>query len=184
MKFSSATGKTKIDTDTKRIIKDNILKLADKNGLVREKARKLMVKIGRPAIDYLAELENHPKAIARWEAVKTLGEIRDPLAAPLLINALDDPSGGVRWLAAEGLAALRETGLAAILEALVIYPETVYLRQGAHHILVRIAETTKDQAIDEMIRILNEPDAAYKIPLLARPYLEKISRKNKSKKVL
>ena len=42
MKFSSATGKTKIDTDTKRIIKDNILKLADKNGLVREKARKLM----------------------------------------------------------------------------------------------------------------------------------------------
>jgi len=34
--------------------------------------------------------------------------IADPLAASALVNALDDRDGDVRWLAAEGLAALGE----------------------------------------------------------------------------
>ena len=37
---------------------------------------------------------------------QAIGGIADPIAASALVSALDDPDGDVRWLAAEGLAAL------------------------------------------------------------------------------
>ncbi|MEJ2054885.1 MAG: HEAT repeat domain-containing protein [Calditrichaceae bacterium] len=171
----------KIDkSEINNIIKENILKLADSDGLEREKARKKLVKIGTPVIDFLSEMETHPKAIARWEAVKALSEIRDPLTAPLLINALEDRSFGVRWLAAEGLTALGKEGLVAVLKALLDYPETIYLRRGAHHVLKRLTENTKEPETDELKKILEDPDATVKVPTIIRQYLDKISKNNRN----
>ena len=48
----------------------------------------------------------HRKPHVRWEAAKALCGIADPLAAAALVNAFDDRDGDVRWLAAEGVAAL------------------------------------------------------------------------------
>jgi HEAT repeat protein len=157
-------------------IEDNIIKLMDKDGLVRKKARKKLVEIGTPAIDYLSEIETHPKNIARWEAVKTLSEIKDPIAAPLLINALEDRSEDVRWIAAEGLAALEDAGLKAILETLLSHERTLYLRKGAHHILTKLKSSMDKPIITELLHILDAPDAELKIPLKIMTYLDDASK--------
>jgi HEAT repeat protein len=172
----SIINKEKTKRNIKLEIKENILKLADRDGIERERARKKLVEIGSPAIDFLSEMETHPRAIARWEAVKALSEIRDPISAPLLINALEDKSTGVRWLAAEGLAALGKRGLIAVLKALLDYPETLYLRQGAHHVLKRLKDIFDDGDFRKIIKTLEHPDAAERLPGLIRAYLNKISR--------
>ena len=70
----------------------------------------------------------------RWEAAKALCGIADPLAAPALVNALDDRDGDVRWLAAEGLAALGREGLQPLLAALLQRAESGWFCDGAHHV--------------------------------------------------
>jgi HEAT repeat protein len=175
MSHSGYIPKHEVDHSIAIIIKNNIMKLADKDGIIREKARKKLVKIGAPVIDFLAEMETHPKDVARWEAVKALSEIRDPIATPLLVNALEDKDGDVRWLAAEGLAALGKKGVKAVLEAMLTFPDTILLRKGAHHVLARFAETSKDPIIGELLQILNDPDADLKMPLAVRPYLEQFN---------
>lgn len=167
-------NKTKRKRNVQLEIKNNILKLADRDGVVREKARRKLVEIGSPAIDFLSEMETHPKAIARWEAVKTLSEIRDPISAPLLINALEDKSTGVRWLAAEGLAALGKKGIIAVLKALLDFPETLYLRQGAHHVLKRLQDNYDGEDYHIILKTLEHSDAAEKLPVLIRSYLDNI----------
>ena len=164
----------KIKRNIQLEIKDNIFKLADRDGIERERARKKLVEIGSPAIDFLSEMETHPKAIARWEAVKTLSEIRDPISAPLLINALEDKSTGVRWLAAEGLAALGKNGMIAVLKALLDFPETLYLRQGAHHVLKRLQDYFDGEEYRIILKTLEHPDAAAKLPVIIRSYLDNI----------
>lgn len=156
-------------------IKNNIHKLADKDGLVREKARKLLVSLGSPAIDYLSEFESHPKDIARWEAVKALADINEPIAAPILVNALEDTNSDVRWLAAEGLSELGEDGLKAVLEALLESPDSLHLRRGAHHVLANMAKKSPNSELRELLHILESPDAALKILVEAEPYLQKLS---------
>lgn len=171
------------DYNIEQKIRNNIQKLSNKNGLIRDKARRTLEEIGLPAIDFLAEYVDHPDVTARWEAVKALGEINEPVAAPLLVNALEDNDGDVRWLAAEGLAALGEEGLIELFNTLFTNSDSIYLRKGAHHVLSRIAEDTKDTDVKELMQILDAPDADLKILLKGRAYLERISRKHSEGKM-
>ena len=93
--------------------------LASPDPVVRTEARKALVAIGKPVVPSLIQLLSHRKPHVRWEAAKSLGGIADPLAASALVNALDDRDGDVRWLAAEGLAALGRESLQPMLEALL-----------------------------------------------------------------
>jgi HEAT repeat protein len=70
----------------------------------------------------------------RWEAAKALCGIADPIAASALVNALEDRDGDVRWLAAEGLAALGRDALQPLLAALLEGTKPSWLYEGAHHI--------------------------------------------------
>ena len=70
----------------------------------------------------------------RWEAAKALCGIADPIAATALVNALDDRDGDVRWLAAEGVAALGRDGLQPLLVALLQRAQSGWLCEGAHHV--------------------------------------------------
>ena len=67
--------------------------------------------LGKPAVPSLIQLLSHRKPHVRWEAAKALGGIADPIAAFALVNAQKDRDGDVRWLAAEGLAALGRDAL-------------------------------------------------------------------------
>jgi len=155
-------------------IKNNIYKLTHESGLVRMKAREMLVEIGEPAVDFLVSFIEHPDKKARWEAVKALTEISDPDSAPFLVNALEDESSEIRWLAAEGLAEMGAKGIWAVFDALIIEPDSPLLRKGAHHVLSRMSEIYDDPELKEFHKILDAPDAQLKIVLEGKPYLKKI----------
>jgi HEAT repeat protein len=113
--------------------------LAGRDPVVREKARASLVAIGKPAVPALIQLLAHRRPHVRWEAAKALCGIADPLAATALVNALDDPNDDVRWLAAEGLIALRREGLQPLLAALLERAQSSWFRQGARHVCRALA---------------------------------------------
>lgn len=109
--------------------------LSSSDDLARTEACESLIAIGRPAVPLLVEALKNPNDLMRWEAAKALAEIGDPTAAPALVQALEDIAFEVRWRAAAGLGKMGIQGLLPLLKALVEDPESVTLREGAHHIL-------------------------------------------------
>lgn len=118
-------------------------KFYSENGKERKEAREELVKIGRPAIDYLEELEHSDEQIVRWEAIKTLSEIADPIATPIFVNALEDDDSEIRWLAAEGIINIGQPALEELFVALINNPDSMELRKGAHHVLRKLIEQNR-----------------------------------------
>jgi HEAT repeat protein len=113
-----------------------IARLGNRDIKVRERARRDLVHRGEPVVAPLIEALAHPNGNVRWEAAKALGELRDPAAAPALVETLEDRRFDVRWLAAEALIALGSAGVPALLRGLQSAPwDAQWLRQGAHHVL-------------------------------------------------
>jgi HEAT repeat protein len=138
-----------------------ILKLGSDNGMEREKARKALVKIGRDSIDFLIELLSHPKHIYRWEAVKTMEEIGDPVSIPLFIQALEDEKSDVRWLAAKGLIKLGKHSIKPLLKILEQKSDSVFVLEGAHHVFFDLRENKvlpKDFPADKLLSALKNPE--------------------------
>jgi HEAT repeat protein len=142
--------------------------LAAEDGIQREKAREELVKLGKPTIPALAVALKSSHEWVRWEAAKALTEIADPATVVTLIDAFEDSSFGVRWLAAEGLITTGRDALSPLLEALIHHSDSVWLREGAHHVLRTLA-TEKDlhtavapvlKALDAFESVLETPPAA------------------------
>ncbi|HSD62244.1 MAG TPA: HEAT repeat domain-containing protein [Ignavibacteriaceae bacterium] len=109
--------------------------LASSNGIIRQKARYELVKMGNPALDYLLELQSSDKHLARWESVKAISEIGSSESIPILINALDDEEFDVRWLAAEGLIDIGHSSVYPLLKAFISNKDSIHLKEGVHHVL-------------------------------------------------
>lgn len=154
-----------------------IVKLGSDDGIEREKARKALVKIGRDSIDLLMELLSHPKHIYRWEAVKTLEEIADPVSIPLLIQALEDDKSDVRWIAAKGLIKLGEHSIKPLLKILEEKSDCVFVLEGAHHVFFDLKENKvlpKDFPIDKLLSALKNPEWVESVKPIAYEILSKI----------
>jgi HEAT repeat protein len=117
-----------------------IAELANDHGLARQAARESFVRIRKPAVAPLMKALQHPNWRIRWGAAQALGRIADPAAADAPVKTLEDERSGVRWLAAEGLIALRHDGLTALPEALTHHSDSVWLREGAHHLIHSLTE--------------------------------------------
>lgn len=138
-----------------------VVKLGSDDGIEREKARKALVKIGRDSIDILMELLSHPKHIYRWEAVKSLEEIADPISIPLLIQALEDDKSDVRWIAAKGLIKLGSKSIEPLLKILEEKSDCVFILEGAHHVFFDLRENEvlpKDFPIDKLLSALKNSE--------------------------
>jgi HEAT repeat protein len=146
-----------------------IADLADDEGLKRQRARQTLVSMGKPAVALLTEALSNQRERVRWEAAKALSEMCAPAAAEALVNTLEDESFGVRWLAADGLIAIKREGLLPLLQALVGCSDSVLLRQGAHHVL-RILAGEKDLHLQlaPVLAALEDSEPALEIPLAAR----------------
>jgi HEAT repeat protein len=112
-----------------------VAELRSKDGVQRERARKALVKIGKPAVPFLIGLMTDPSDHMRWEACKALASIKDPTAAVPLAVALSDESSEVRWLAAKALIAIKIEALVPVLQTLEEHFDSPDVRQGAHHVL-------------------------------------------------
>jgi len=143
-----------------------ITDLASKQGQTREAARTSLVSIGKPAIPYLLPLLKNRKHQIRWEAVKALGEIKDPAATDGLILSLTDEEFAVRWLAAEGLVALGLQIVIPLLKSLTQVKEetSVLLRDGAHHILRALITDDRGKVLQPVLTALEDIEFTSKVP--------------------
>ncbi len=126
--------------------------LANKDGMIRRKARKSLITLGKPAIPSLIRiLRNSKLDQLRWEAAKILGSIDDTRAIPSLVNALDDKDHDVAWLAAVALKKFKKAAWPQLFDMLVkSKPDSILLRQGVLHIL----RDQKENGFNELLSTL------------------------------
>ena len=154
-----------------------IRQLGSKDGNVRERARTMLVAIGKPAVPKLMEILAHPKTIMRWEACKALGSIKNPASAPSLVSALDDENVDVQWVAAEALVALKAKALAPLLSALTVHFDSLSLKQGARHILRALQkEHLLNQRTLQVLDTLRVFGPRVAIPIAAQKALNSLQR--------
>jgi HEAT repeat protein len=166
---------------TDRRIDGLIIELESKDGAQRERARRALVKIGKPAVPPLINLISAPEKQLRWEACKALVSIKDPSAAGPLVNALRDDSMEIRWLAAEALIALGRKALPSLFAALEVHFESVFLREGAHHVLHALERQNLLEkggfAVLDALRCLEPEVSIAWVARKALDSLEKVQRK-------
>jgi HEAT repeat protein len=153
-----------------------IADLASQAALVRTNARQSLVTMGGPAVAPLIEALADPKRQVRWEAAKALSQIADPAAAPALVRALRDRGFGVRWLAAEGLIALGSKGLVPLLRALIEHSDSVWLLQGAHHVLHDLAKGNLKDLLQPVLASLEGVEPSLEVPVSAETALHTLAR--------
>ncbi len=149
--------------------------LRSHDGLARQQARHSLVRMGSRAVASLLLLLKDPKHQVRWEAAKALSDISDPMAASGLVAALEDESFGVRWLAADGLIAMGRDALPPLLEALKDDGASLWLREGAHHVLnMWAAEHGLHDPVTPVLTALESIQPDIDVPLAAKKALEKV----------
>ncbi len=156
-------------------MKELIAKLGGENTIERQHAREKLVEIGRDSIDFLMELISHPKHLYRWEAVKTLEEISDPISIPIFIQALEDDKSDVRWIAAKGLIKLGEISIEPLLKYLIENSDSVFALAGAHHVFYDLREMgllPEDFPTEKLLSALKNPEWIESVKPLAYEILE------------
>jgi HEAT repeat protein len=131
-----------------------------------------LVTVGHAAVGPLIALLDDRSDQLRWEAAKALSEIADPAAAGALVKTLEDPEVGVRWLAAEGLIRLRKAGLPPLFHALTERAGSVWLREGAHHVLHALAKAGLEDRVSHVLAALEGVEPAAAVPAAARKALD------------
>ena len=158
--------------DANSTIENLVKALSSFNDLSRVEARKALVAIGKAAAPSLIEALKDTNKLRRWEAAKALGEIGDPNAAPALIKALEDEEFDVRWLAAKGLIEMNVRGLKPLFAALIERADSVFLREGAHHVLHDLAKGGLRKYLAPVLISLEDMDPAVQVPMAASHALE------------
>ena len=153
--------------------------LASKDGATRQKARKSLVALGKPAVSSLTRLlQNSRTGHVRWEVVKTLNAIGDSRAIPSLVKALEDSDIDVAWLAAEGLRKFKKEAWPALLRALVkSRADSVSLRRGAHHVLRNQKENGFNDLLATLTDALESDTLVVATPIAASDILRRMKAK-------
>jgi HEAT repeat protein len=148
--------------------------LSGKDGIKRNKARIALVEIGAPSVEPLVNALKDKSQTVRWESAKALGQIMDPRSIDALVKALQDRLFDVRWLAAEALIAIGNKSVRPVLQAIVDYPDSEYIREGAHHIFHDLRGGQYGDILQPVITSMEDPTFTLDIPLVARKALLEI----------
>ncbi len=157
------------------VMEDLVALLNHHNSVTRGDARRLLVRVGPPAVPVLIEAMKNRQERVRWEAAKALGDLEDPRAAEPLVQALKDPKFGVRWLAADGLIGLGREGLAPLLRALIDEPESAWMREGAHHVLHSLSGGGLRRLLEPVVEALEGIEPTIEAPVAANDVLEQLA---------
>ena len=156
------------DSNIERLIAD----LASEDGMTRLLAREALVLIGEPAVGHLVKALQDRREWMRWEAAKTLSKIGSPAAARALIDALEDRMFDVRWLSAEGLIAIGRDALAPLLHALLARADSIWFREGVHHVLHGIDDRGAREIVAPVIAALESANPSIEVPLATKAALD------------
>ena len=174
-KDKPARSTSRNDSPGKSDISSLVTLLGSKDGVKRCKARAALVEIGKPAVGALVSGLKDRNQTVRWESAKALGTIRDPKSIDALVTALQDKLFDVRWLAAEALIGIGDKSVKPILQALVDYPKSEELREGAHHVFHDLVTSQYRDDLKPLITALGDLTFTLDIPIRAKKALKAIS---------
>ncbi|QLQ06850.1 MAG: HEAT repeat domain-containing protein [Anaerolineae bacterium] len=160
-------------TDT-ATIESLIVKLGKGHSGPGAHARDELVKIGSAAVPYLVAATRDQDSQRRWEAGKALGGMGDGRAVPALVAMLEDKDSGNRWVAAHGLGTMGKPAVVAVMQALIDRAGSVWLRDGAHHVLHDMAGSYLGSTIAPVLQALEQSDAESLAPIAAHEALLKL----------
>jgi HEAT repeat protein len=163
------------DKPTESTIELLIDKLNSRDGSTRRQARHELVEIGSAAVDDLVQHIETKEHYFRWEILKTLEQIADPQSAPHLIKVMEDDEFDIRWLAAEGLIRMGSDAIRPLLQALVDKSDSVFMREGAHHVLYAMGDDQLGDARDQirdLMHHLKRVSSDEDVPVLASRILQ------------
>ncbi len=164
---------------TEAVINALIADLRSKDGIVRVRARKSLVAIGKQAVDPLLEALVSKVRRVRWEAAKAIGQIGDPTTAPALVKALEDGVFEVRWLAAEALVTIGKEAVVPLLQALLTHSGSIWLRDGAHHVLHDIVGKDFNKILQPVVMALEDVEPSLEVPIVAWTALQTLKTKDR-----
>ena len=148
-----------------------ITELGSEDGIVRVKARNKLANIGHDAIELLVEALSSKQEWLRWEAAKTIAQIGDPSATQTLIEALHDKEFDIRWLAAEGLIHIGNNVIKPLLEDLIEHSDSLWIREGAHHILHGLPDSEHKELLKPVLRALEDVEPSLEVAVAAEKTL-------------
>jgi HEAT repeat protein len=163
----------KVSTET---IESLVTDLDSQDGQVRVRARKSLVVIGGQAVKPLVKALASKREWVRWEAAKTLGQIGDPAAVQALVKALEDKMFDVRWLAAEGLISIGREALVPLLQALMEHPDSLWLREGVHHVLHDVDKEDINEILQPVLAALESFEPSVEAPLATEIALKALEK--------
>ncbi len=143
---------------------------------VRIMAVDALRKLGDPrvAMRLVAVLKKTADSSFREEIVITLGQLRDPQVAPVLIELLDDVNLVIRKKAGESLLMLRPPPIALLITALG--DRRPHVQQSASMLLTRIGEPATEMLIATLKRRDAPPTIRAKAELLLIKVLEALPK--------
>ena len=114
---------------------DSRIEPGEEDYLKSLRTRQLLARHKQDSLPALLEGLKSQDLHTRSEAVRVLGEIRDPETAPALTDMLLDQDAGVRWVAMESLIQIGRASLRPLLERFIKDFDSLRMREGLHHIL-------------------------------------------------
>jgi HEAT repeat protein len=164
LKASAASlGKT-----AKPTVKSLIGQLASDDGIARVKARRDLVSYKAKAVTPLVEALSDKRHWVRWEAAKALSQIGNQDSIQALLEALSDKDFDVRWLAAEGLIRIGRKSIIQLLTSLVEHSDSIWLREGIHHVLYDMRKRGFDKRLQPVLAALEGSEPSLEVPVAAR----------------
>ncbi len=125
----------RIKEPSNKSVKQLIIELGNKDGMVRLRARQDLVHKGDSVVDDLIRAFQEMHEPRHFEAAKALSQIGSAKAIQYLIGAFDDEEFRVRWVAAEGLVAIGAKTIKPLLKILIKRSDSDWIRDGVHHVL-------------------------------------------------
>jgi HEAT repeat protein len=148
-----------------------IANLASDDGITRVKARHALILYRDKAVKPLIEALADRNQWVRWEAAKALGKIGSSAATHALVKALEDRMFDVRWLAAQGLITIGPEAIIPVLNALIKRADSVWMREGAHHVLHDLARGRLREVLWPIVAALEDVDSPIEVPFAAKAAL-------------
>ncbi len=132
---------------------------------------KIDVPSNKPPLAVLVASLHDPDEGVRENAMKTLCSSLEPAALQVVIRAMVDDDPGVRWLAAEGLIDIGESGIKPLLYALMSQSGSVWMRQSAIHVLHAYVKSPWGRQLTPILDALVDVQPALTVPPLAQKAL-------------
>ena len=142
-----------------------------------QSARQRLVSIGSASLEPLIEALNNPREQVRWEVAKTLGQIANPGAIDTLLKTMEEDNDfDVRWVAAEGLAAIGKDSLVPLLKAMISHSDSNWFRSGAYHVAHNLAGRGYYKELKPVLVALEDPEPTVEVPVAAEMALSSIEK--------